>query len=137
MDTTDDTAAVNVRPRNAGYLRRKVSQALESTPLHVCRTAGRAERICTALARREKVPLGRNALRYLNRLSDAFFVWSSRRWRSAPPQAIDLGDPRQPVFALLVLLVFPLEDLARGRAAEGFSSSSTGGRVLAGKAMRR
>ena len=62
-----------------------------------------------------------------------------------PAQAIDLGhrDPRQPlVFALLVLLVFPLEDLARGRAAEGFvglvrrrQQFDVGGRVLAGKAM--
>src|SRR5438067_3101876 len=45
--------------------------------LHVCRTVcRRAERICVALAREEEVPA--EAVRYLNRLSDAFFVWS--RW---------------------------------------------------------
>jgi ATP:cob(I)alamin adenosyltransferase len=45
--------------------------------LHVCRTVcRRAERICVALAREENVPA--EAVRYLNRLSDAFFVWS--RW---------------------------------------------------------
>ena len=48
--------------------------------LHVCRTVcRRAERICVALAREEEVPL--EAIRYLNRLSDAFFVWS--RWVSS------------------------------------------------------
>lgn len=47
--------------------------------LHVCRTVcRRAERICVALAREEQVPA--EAVRYLNRLSDAFFVWS--RWAS-------------------------------------------------------
>jgi len=47
--------------------------------LHVCRTVcRRAERILTALAREETVP--REAVQYLNRLSDAFFVWS--RWAS-------------------------------------------------------
>src|SRR5438309_7615756 len=47
--------------------------------LHVCRTVcRRAERICVALAREEEVPP--EAVRYLNRLSDAFFVWS--RWAS-------------------------------------------------------
>ncbi len=45
--------------------------------LHVCRTVcRRAERIAVALARTEEVP--EEAVRYLNRLSDAFFVWS--RW---------------------------------------------------------
>ncbi|MBS1832466.1 MAG: cob(I)yrinic acid a,c-diamide adenosyltransferase [Acidobacteria bacterium] len=45
--------------------------------LHVCRTvARRAERILVALARHEEVPA--DAIRYLNRLSDAFFVFS--RW---------------------------------------------------------
>jgi cob(I)alamin adenosyltransferase len=39
----------------------------------VCR---RAERILVALSREEDVPA--EALRYLNRLSDALFVWS--RW---------------------------------------------------------
>jgi cob(I)alamin adenosyltransferase len=45
--------------------------------LHICRTVcRRAERLLVALARIEKVP--DETLRYLNRLSDAFFVWS--RW---------------------------------------------------------
>jgi cob(I)alamin adenosyltransferase len=47
--------------------------------LHVCRTVcRRAERIVTALAREEQIPV--EAVKYLNRLSDAFFVWS--RWAS-------------------------------------------------------
>ncbi len=47
--------------------------------LHICRTVcRRAERICVALARAEPVP--DEAIRYLNRLSDALFVWS--RWAS-------------------------------------------------------
>src|SRR5689334_18216246 len=47
--------------------------------LHVCRTVcRRAERSCVALARSESIPP--EAVRYLNRLSDAFFVWS--RWAS-------------------------------------------------------
>jgi cob(I)alamin adenosyltransferase len=45
--------------------------------LHVCRTVcRRAERAVVALARAESVPP--EAVRYLNRLGDAFFVWS--RW---------------------------------------------------------
>ena len=45
--------------------------------LHLCRVVcRRAERSVVALARLEIVP--REAIRYLNRLSDAFFVWS--RW---------------------------------------------------------
>ena len=45
--------------------------------LHVCRTVcRRAERLLVALARDESVP--EEAVRYLNRLSDALFVWS--RW---------------------------------------------------------
>ena len=45
--------------------------------LHICRTVcRRAERICTALCEKQTVPA--DALSYLNRLSDAFFVWS--RW---------------------------------------------------------
>lgn len=45
--------------------------------LHIARTVcRRAERACIALARLESVPP--EAIRYLNRLSDAFFVWS--RW---------------------------------------------------------
>lgn len=47
--------------------------------LHLCRTVcRRAERICVALARQEQG--SGEALKYLNRLSDAFFVWS--RWAS-------------------------------------------------------
>jgi cob(I)alamin adenosyltransferase len=43
--------------------------------LHVCRTVcRRAERIAVALARQEEIP--EEAVRYLNRLSDALFVWS-------------------------------------------------------------
>jgi cob(I)alamin adenosyltransferase len=45
--------------------------------LHVCRTVcRRAERQLVTLSRTDEVP--REALLYLNRLSDAFFVWS--RW---------------------------------------------------------
>lgn len=47
--------------------------------LHVCRAVcRRAERLTVSLARAEDVPP--EAVRYLNRLSDAFFVWS--RWAS-------------------------------------------------------
>ena len=47
--------------------------------LHVCRTVcRRAERICVTLARAE--PVDGAIIRYLNRLSDALFVWS--RWAS-------------------------------------------------------
>ncbi len=47
--------------------------------LHVCRTVcRRAERICVGLAAREDVD--GEIVKYLNRLSDAFFVWS--RWAS-------------------------------------------------------
>jgi cob(I)alamin adenosyltransferase len=47
--------------------------------LHVCRTVcRRAERVCVALAREERVDA--EAIQYLNRLSDALFVWS--RWAS-------------------------------------------------------
>ena len=48
-----------------------------NSELHVCRTVcRRAERILVTLSRHEDVP--EEAIRYLNRLSDAFFVWS--RW---------------------------------------------------------
>jgi cob(I)alamin adenosyltransferase len=61
--------------------------------LHLCRTVcRRAERICVALARQEEVPL--EAIRYLNRLSDAFFVWS--RWTSHELHAPEiLWEPNQ------------------------------------------
>jgi len=45
--------------------------------LHVCRTVcRRAERLLVAMGREEELPP--EALRYVNRLSDALFVWS--RW---------------------------------------------------------
>jgi cob(I)alamin adenosyltransferase len=45
--------------------------------LHICRTVcRRAERLLVRLEREGSVPV--EAVRYLNRLSDAFFVWS--RW---------------------------------------------------------
>ncbi len=45
--------------------------------LHICRTVcRRAERLLVRLAREQAVPA--EAVRYLNRLSDALFVWS--RW---------------------------------------------------------
>lgn len=48
--------------------------------LHAARTVcRRAERIAVALAREESVP--EHAISYLNRLSDALFVWS--RWANA------------------------------------------------------
>ncbi|MEO8658124.1 MAG: cob(I)yrinic acid a,c-diamide adenosyltransferase [Bryobacteraceae bacterium] len=48
-----------------------------NTELHACRTiCRRAERLCVALSRVEEVP--EDAVHYLNRLSDALFVWS--RW---------------------------------------------------------
>ena len=48
-----------------------------STELHACRTiCRRAERLAVRLAREEQVPA--EAIQYLNRLSDALFVWS--RW---------------------------------------------------------
>jgi cob(I)alamin adenosyltransferase len=48
-----------------------------NTELHACRTiCRRAERTAVSLAREEEIPA--EAVQYLNRLSDAFFVWS--RW---------------------------------------------------------
>jgi cob(I)alamin adenosyltransferase len=70
--------------------------------LHVCRTVcRRAERVCVALSRVESVPP--EVVRYLNRLSDALFVWS--RWASHTMKAPEtlwepnkstsgLGDPQ-------------------------------------------
>jgi len=47
--------------------------------LHICRTVcRRAERVCVALSRTEDIHPA--TVRYLNRLSDALFVWS--RWAS-------------------------------------------------------
>ncbi len=61
--------------------------------LHVCRTVcRRAERMAVTLARVEPVPP--EAVRYLNRLSDAFFVWS--RWVSHVTGAPEtLWEPNQ------------------------------------------
>lgn len=48
-----------------------------NTELHACRTiCRRAERVAVSLARDEQIPA--EAVQYLNRLSDAFFVFS--RW---------------------------------------------------------
>lgn len=48
-----------------------------NTELHVCRTVcRRAERLAVALGHEESIPP--ETVQYLNRLSDAFFVWS--RW---------------------------------------------------------
>ena len=82
-----------VTAADAQKLEREIDQANESLPnlrsfvlpggsrldaeLHVCRTiCRRAERLLVSLARSQSVP--EEALTYLNRLSDAFFVWS--RW---------------------------------------------------------
>jgi cob(I)alamin adenosyltransferase len=61
--------------------------------LHICRTVcRRAERACVALARAESVPP--EAVRYLNRLGDALFVWS--RWAShAAGEPETLWEPNQ------------------------------------------
>ena len=61
--------------------------------LHICRTVcRRAERACVALARAEPAPP--EAVRYLNRLGDALFVWS--RWASRAAGAPEtLWDPNQ------------------------------------------
>lgn len=62
--------------------------------LHLCRVVcRRAERAAVGLARLESVPP--EAIRYLNRLSDAFFVWS--RWAThitGDPET--LWDPNHP-----------------------------------------
>jgi cob(I)alamin adenosyltransferase len=61
--------------------------------LHICRTVcRRAERICVALAAREAAE--GDIVKYLNRLSDAFFVWS--RWASQKlGSAENLWEPNQ------------------------------------------
>jgi cob(I)alamin adenosyltransferase len=63
------------------------------TELHICRTVcRRAERATVALGRVESVPP--EAVRYLNRLSDALFVWS--RWASHVTGAPEvLWEPNQ------------------------------------------
>jgi cob(I)alamin adenosyltransferase len=61
--------------------------------LHICRTVcRRAERACVKLARETEVPA--EAVQYLNRLSDAFFVWS--RWASRATGAAEtLWEPNR------------------------------------------
>lgn len=55
--------------------------------LHVCRTVcRRAERLCVTLAREESAPEW--SIQYLNRLSDAFFVWS--RWANVQLKASEV-----------------------------------------------
>lgn len=62
--------------------------------LHVCRTVcRRAERACVRLRRHS--PVDSDTLKYLNRLSDAFFVWS--RWVIFQTQASEtLWEPNIP-----------------------------------------
>jgi cob(I)alamin adenosyltransferase len=68
-----------------------------NTDLHLCRTVcRRAERLLVALARKQEVPP--EAIRYLNRLSDAFFVWS--RWANKLLGAPEtLWEPNAPAAA--------------------------------------
>ncbi len=67
--------------------------------LHICRTVcRRAERAAVTLARAEPIPP--EAVRYLNRLSDAFFVWS--RWASHITGAAEtLWEPNQSTSGLV------------------------------------
>jgi cob(I)alamin adenosyltransferase len=82
-----------VGPEEIHQLEREIDEANETLPalrsfvlpggsrlsaeLHVCRTVcRRAERLLVALSRRDAVPA--DSVQYLNRLSDALFVWS--RW---------------------------------------------------------
>ncbi len=64
-----------------------------NTELHICRTVcRRAERMAVALAAEEQVPA--EAVQYLNRLSDALFVWS--RWVNRELHAPEvLWEPNQ------------------------------------------
>lgn len=61
--------------------------------LHICRTVcRRAERLLVRLAREQSVP--EESVRYLNRLSDALFVWS--RWANHVLQVKEmLWEPNQ------------------------------------------
>jgi cob(I)alamin adenosyltransferase len=64
-----------------------------STELHACRTiCRRAERVAVRLNREDKIPP--EAIQYLNRLSDALFVWS--RWANHVLQVPEvLWEPNQ------------------------------------------
>jgi cob(I)alamin adenosyltransferase len=69
-----DTANADLQPLRSFVLPGGTRINIE---LHIARTVcRRAERLCVALARQEEVPP--ETIRYLNRLSDALFVWS--RW---------------------------------------------------------
>jgi cob(I)alamin adenosyltransferase len=89
-----------VTAREAAQLEREMDEALEgldplrsfvlpggsrlNAELHICRTVcRRAERLAVALAREQQVD--GDTLKYLNRLSDALFVWS--RWASKETQS--------------------------------------------------
>lgn len=65
-----------------------------SAALHVCRTvARRAERLMVELSRQEGEPVSGPALRYINRLSDFFFV--AARWSNDCGRADILWVPGQ------------------------------------------
>lgn len=98
-----------ITPADAEQLEREIDQMNEGLPplrsfvlpggsrinaeLHICRTVcRRAERACVALAQREE--LDPAIVEYLNRLSDALFVWS--RWASCQLGAAEvLWEPNQ------------------------------------------
>jgi len=107
-----------VGPEEIGAIEREIDHANENLPplrsfvlpggsrlsaeLHVCRTVcRRAERVLVSLSRRESIPA--DSLQYLNRLSDALFVWS--RWVNViqeaeetlwQPNATASGNPAAP-----------------------------------------
>jgi cob(I)alamin adenosyltransferase len=91
-----------VGPEEIGELEREIDEANEHLPvlrsfvlpggsrlsaeLHVCRTVcRRAERVLVSLSHRDAVPA--ESIHYLNRLSDALFVWS--RWVNLIQQVED------------------------------------------------
>lgn len=76
LESEMDACGANLKPLRSFVL---PGGSRLNAELHVARTVcRRAERLCVALARTDAVdPL---AIAYLNRLSDAFFVWS--RWAS-------------------------------------------------------
>ena len=74
LERAIDEAEADLEPLNAFIL---PSGSLPGAQLHVARTTcRRAERRVVALAETDAVPV--EAARFLNRLSDALFVWS--RW---------------------------------------------------------
>jgi cob(I)alamin adenosyltransferase len=98
-----------ITPAEAAQLEREIDAMNEDLPplrsfvlpggtrlnaeLHVARTVcRRAERLLVALSRQEEVPP--ETIRYLNRLSDALFVWS--RWANHVLRVSEvLWDPNQ------------------------------------------